>query len=167
MYFFFLSSLSFIPLTSLFYCTVIPWLLPLHEKGGSVLPLLLKARVIQQGQHKVRYKRLQITQPSYYGTLDTPLACSFLRCPMAKLFILPIPGCFLVSLGLLVLPRFQIQGRFWIFRLDGDPARQFPSSSTFSWGRLLVGLVGWIGSFLMMSLLVACSAQDPEISSNF
>ena len=36
------SSLSFTPLTSLFYCTIILWLLIPHKKGGSVLPLLLK-----------------------------------------------------------------------------------------------------------------------------
>ena len=36
-----------------------------------------------------------------------------------------------------------------------DPARQFPSSSTSSRGRLLVGPIGWTEGFLMVNFSVA------------
>ena len=105
-----------------------------------------------EGSFGSKCKRLWITQPSLYGTPGTPPACSSLKCPTVRLILPLTPGFFLVNLGLLVLTRFQIQGRFWIYRLDEDLERQFPSSSTLSWRRLLVGPVGWTGSFLMVSL---------------
>ena len=90
-----------------FFCfTVIPWLLLLHEKGGSILPLLLKVRVLPS-QHRARCRRLWIAHPSLYKTLGTPPTCSSLRYPTMRLLLPLTLGYFLVNLGLLFLPRFK------------------------------------------------------------
>ena len=143
-FFFIPSSLSPQLLCFLLHCCSMAS--SFHEKEGNILPLLLKAKVLP-GWHRARCRRLWITQPSFYGIPGTPLTCSSLRCPTARLLLPLTPGCFLVSLGLLVPPRFYIQGRFWIYRLNEDPAWQSLSSSTLSRGRLLVSPVGWARAF--------------------
>ena len=87
-----------------FYCIDVPWLFHPHEKGGSVLLVLLKVKALP-GLHRARCRRLWSAQPSLYGIPSTPLAFSSLRCPTARPLPPLMPGCFLASLGLLVLPR--------------------------------------------------------------
>ena len=104
------SSLSLLPCPSslnfsISHCIVVPWLLLPHEKERSVLSVLLKVKALL-GLHKVRCRRLWSAQPYLYGIPSTPPAYSSLRCPTARLLPPLIPGCFLASLGLPILPKF-------------------------------------------------------------
>ena len=98
--------LVFAPLTFLFLSTfVVLWLLLPHEKGGSVLPVLPRVRVLP-GLLRVNHKGLRSAQLSLYGTPGIPPACFFLWCLMVRPLLLLIPRCSLVNLVLPVPPRF-------------------------------------------------------------
>ena len=103
-------------------CTIIPWLLFFHEKGRSVLPVLLTVKALL-GPHRVKYQRLWSAQPSPYRIPGTPPTNSSLRCPTAKPLPPLILGCFLASIDLPVPPRFQNQEKFRIYRLGEDLVR--------------------------------------------
>ena len=106
------SSVFFTPLTYLYpRAFVIPWLLLLHEKGGSILSVLLRVKT-PLDLHRVRCRRLRSAQLSLYGIPGTPPACFFLKYLTVKPLLPLILGCSLASPGLLVSLRFQIQGRF-------------------------------------------------------
>ena len=117
--FFFLASISLfpflcpsLPLTSLFPIVfAVPWLLLPHKKGRSVLPFLLRVKA-RLGLHRAKHKRLWSVLPSLYKILGILLAYSSLRCPMVRPLLPLTLRCFPANLGLLVLPRLQIQERF-------------------------------------------------------
>ena len=100
--------LVFVPLTFLFPSTfVVLWLLLPHEKGRSVLPVLLRVRVLL-GLLRVNHKGLWSAQLSLYGAPGTPLTCFFLWCLTVRPPLPLIPRCSLVNLVLPVPPWFQI-----------------------------------------------------------
>ena len=102
----------FIPSTYLFPSTfAVLWLLLPHEKGGSVLPILPRVRVLL-GLHRTSHRGSQSAHLSLYGTLGTPLAYFFLWCLMVRPLLPLTPRYSPVSLVFPILPRFQIQERF-------------------------------------------------------
>ena len=85
---------------------------------------------------------------------------------MAPILHLLTFGSSLVSLGLLVLHRYQTQRRYWIFKLSGDPDKRFSYFLILLWENHWLGWVGGEGVKWCWLCWVSGMCWRPEVSCN-
>ena len=120
------SPFSFLQFLLFSLFVLFQWLLLLPERGESIPPVLLRAKVLLVLLRVILAKLLNV-RPSLYGIPGILPIRFFFMYLMARLLRLLMPGCFLAKWVLLVLPRFQTLERFLTFKLGKKFERRYLS----------------------------------------